>query len=294
MKKAAIIIPIIAGSVLLAVGAALFAVNLSKFIEGGDKGLTSKTFALEEDFSKINIDIHTSEIEFVNSDESKIEVLESSDYPHSCKIENDTLYLTQEDNHKWYDFLNFHKKPKATFYITAKEYEKLVINSSTGDIAINHDFSFVSADIKASTGDVKFDSDVTNELSVETSTGNISVEGVHADNISVKASTGDVFVSNCVSNDLNIHTSTGKILLNDTLVSNHIEMEASTGDVKIHDSDAKTLKIKTSTGDVTGTLLTAKRFVATSNTGKISVPQTDGELCEISTSTGDIKITLKQ
>ena len=53
------------------------------------------------------------------------------------------------------------------------------------------------------------------------------------------------------------------------------------------------LGVSTDTGDVTGSLLSAKVFVVTTDTGTVQVPKsTAGGRCEISTDTGDIRITV--
>ena len=58
--------------------------------------------------------------------------------------------------------------------------------------------------------------------------------------------------------------------------------------------DAAEIYVKTDTGDVTGTLLSDKKFFAESDTGKVSVPKSvTGGRCEISTDTGRIDITVK-
>ncbi|MBO4540501.1 MAG: hypothetical protein J5736_00795, partial [Bacilli bacterium] len=73
-------------------------------------------------------------------------------------------------------------------------------------------------------------------------------------------------------------------------------LQTSTGDVAFEDSDSPDIYIKTSTGDITGTLLTGKRFTVHVSTGKPDVPSDDptGGICVIDTSTGDVRIRIKE
>ena len=86
---------------------------------------------------------------------------------------------------------------------------------------------------------------------------------------------------------------TGDLILRRVIASGDFSIERSTGDVSFDACDAATLSVTTDTGNVTGTLLTDKIFIASTDTGRVSVPKTSlGGKCEITTDTGDIKIEI--
>ncbi len=310
-----IFIPIIIGSLLLVAGGTVFAIGVAS----ASKNINKQTneHELTEDFNNFNIDLTISDLEFKVSEGAtkKVVCQETDKYYHEVKIENNTLKIKQIDNRKWHErIFDFSTSfMKVQVYLPAGAYNDLVIENSTGNITIPHDYSFNTSNVKLSTGDINFKANVTESLEFKTSTGNINLSDLTAKNLTVNASSGDVTannlaiiesvnietstgkinLTNVTSKNLKAKASTGKINLTNVLVEEHIELNASTGDINLNDSDAKTLHIKTSTGNVKGTLLTAKRFVTHTSTGKVNVPPTDGELCEIETSTGDINIQIK-
>ena len=71
-------------------------------------------------------------------------------------------------------------------------------------------------------------------------------------------------------------------------------MEVKSQHVVLDGCDAAEIFVKTDTGDVTGTLLSEKVFVTTTDTGKVEVPRSvSGGRCEITTDTGDIRISIR-
>ena len=315
MKKI-VLIPIIVGSALLITGGIIFAVGLAN---AKQNKLVSRDVDLSEySINGFDFDIDTADVTFkVSTDSNKtIAIKEYEKQTHSVEVKNNVLSINGVDKRKWYDFLfNFNfKSPSIEISLPAGEYANLKIKNSTGDIDIPKEFTFQTADIKLSTGNIDFASSVNKGIDIKTSTGDISYSGESCQSLTIKTSTGNVNIKNSnIDENLNIEvdtghvllknvkcenaqveTSTGWISLEDTLINKHLDLKTSTGDVKFTDSDAETIKIKTSTGDVKGTLLTSKIFAVSSSTGKINVPvSTEGGLCEISTSTGDVIITIK-
>jgi hypothetical protein len=178
---------------------------------------------------------------------------------------------------------------------------------------ISKDFAFERIDVTASTGDVTVQASATDTIRVKTDTGSIRVEKLSAKALDLAVSTGKVTLSQITcEGGVSIKVSTGKTDLNDvtcqsltssgstgSLSLHHViateafTIRRSTGDVRFDHCDAATISVKTDTGDVSGTLLTAKRFVTETSTGSVRVPQSDsGGKCEIHTTTGDITITI--
>ena len=315
MKKI-ILLPIILGSALLVTGGVVFTIAIIN--STSNSIISTKTKNLEaETFSKFDIDLETSDVEFkVSSDGSKKVVFsETEKNHHTCKVENNTLIIKQVDERKWYEtILDFTQTSiKTTIYLPADNYDSLKIKAATSDIKIPHDFSFVDAYADVSTGNITFDANVTSDIHFESSTGDMRLNKVNAKSIYLKASTGKMFLDNMNveqgitidvhtgdsrlntvrADSLNIKSSTGKMYLTDVVTTGKMTLEASTGDVYFDRCDASEISVKTSTGDVKGSILTSKVIFANSSTGDRRYPQrTQGGKFEISTSTGDINIEL--
>ena len=284
------------GIVVVIFGGVLLGIAIGTRAFAKDEVVTKEEL-IDEVFSSFDIDLAISDLKFEKSDVNKVACNERKKHYHEVKVENEKLVIKFHDDYKWYEnILKFDIKPTSvTVYLTEENYNSLNIKSSTGHVEIPDVFTFDSADITVSTGDVEFNANSLNDLKIKSSTGDIDVNGVNNNsNITLESSTGDIMVKNTNCKNLTAKASTGKISLENTLVEDHIEIGTSTGNVHFTDSDANTLNVKTSTGNVKGNLKTDKTFETDTSTGKVSVPAgTTGGLCKIKTSTGDIKIEVK-
>jgi len=278
---------------------------------------TTNTYDINEDFDKISIEVDTTAIEFVLSDNDKCKIVcyESEKVKHSATVKNGTLVIEISDNRKWYEYIGISiGSPKMTVYMPKKDYGSLFIDTDTGHISISKDFTFDSIQIDGHTSHVECFASVRNSIKIELSTGNITIDTLTAGCLDFTTDTGRVSINSVtVTDDVKIRTDTGLIKLNNSSCKNFtsesdtglisfenvsvtekLSVKNDTGNVRFNDSDANEIYVKTSTGDVTGTLLTDKVFIARSSTGRINVPKTiTGGRCEITTSTGDINISVK-
>ena len=267
-------------TILAAVGLVMFVVVMSinkwDFTKLSTVEYENNLHELTEDFSNIKIDTDTADIVFEKSEDDtcRVECYEDANCRHEVKVEDGTLVISVDDQRKWYHYisLSFNSGAKIKVYLPKSEYDKLGINASTGDVRI--------------------DCMTFNDIEIEISTGDISVNSVVCVNdIKVKVSTGDVYLTDVTCSNLNSKGSTGDTTLKKVVASEKFNIKRSTGDVKFEDCDASEIKAETSTGSVKGNFLTSKIITAKSNTGVVDVPKnTEGGKCEITTSTGDIII----
>ena len=100
---------------------------------------------------------------------------------------------------------------------------------------------------------------------------------------------------NVTCENLTSNGNTGDLDLMNVIANGKFSLERSTGDIKFDKCDASEIFIKTDTGDLTGSLLSEKVFIVSTDTGNIDVPKTvSGGRCEITTDTGDVKLSVKQ
>ncbi len=315
MKKA-----IIAGVILILAGIALLAGTIVRSDFDPSKFETAeyvtKTYSVDGPFHNIEISDPTADIELTPSADGTCQVicLEDDKISHSVFVENDTLKIETVDEGEWFDHISFITRTRTVKVVLPGDaYASLIARGQTGDILIPENYTFDSADLALSTGDVTFRAPIKGTLSIVQQTGDISIEGISsnrldlhsstgevrvrgvkiAEDVSIQTDTGEVTLSDLTSSALTISTSTGDVSLSDVFVSGLLNIDSSTGDVDFKNSDAGTVSVKTSTGDVTGTFSSEKVFFTKSSSGDVSVPQTtSGGKCEITTSTGDVSIAL--
>ena len=311
--KPLVIIPTIVGSTLLLAGGAIFAVGLSSCSK---KDTLTHEFALEGDINSINFDVDVSDVKFnaTTDGTKKVVFKETEKMYHTYSVTEGKLKIGFEDTRKWNEKMFNTTDFKVELYIPGGHYTELTVKDDTGSFDIPGEFSFDKLSIEASTGDMSLKCGASESFYFKTSTGNVSISSSTAKNmtltsstgnlnmndvkveekITISKSTGHIDMSKVHAKDYESSSSTGHVNLKDVIVENHIKIKTSTGDVKLEDSDAATLNITTSTGDVKGTLLTNKIFYVHTDTGKVNVPtSTEGGLCEITTDTGDVSISIK-
>lgn len=295
------IIWLIIGAILITVGGVIFVGAMTvqnwDFRKLSAQKYQTSFYEITEDYGNLSIDVGTSNIDFLPSESEKCRVVcyEQKNVEHTVLVKDGTLRIQSVDTRKWYEHIGiFFTTPTLTIYLPQKEYESLVIKSSTGDINVPKDFTFGSIDIVESTGSVTLLANVKEDVKIKTSTGNISVENISPKSLDLTVSTGKVAVSNVACQDFVSNGNTGSLSLNGIIASDKIFIVRSTGDIKFDGCDAADIFVKTDTGDIKGSLLSEKVFFAESDTGKIDLPKTaSGGRCEITTDTGNIKITIK-
>lgn len=287
------------------------------FFRLSTKKYETNTYAISDAFSDISVETDTADIVFAMSDDDKcrVECHEEANAKHFVAVEDNTLVVRLMDERSWRDHIGINfDAPKITVYLPKAEYTSLRIRESTGDITIQNGFTFAEVTISLTTGDVAYFASASGEIRIQTSTGDIRVENIAAGALNLSVSTGKVTVSQVsCQGDVTVGVSTGKvklaylgcknltstgntgdISLQNVVAAETFSIERSTGDVRLDSVDAAEIFIQTDTGDVSGTLRTAKVFVAKTDTGRVDVPQTTtGGRCEIITGTGDIKMEIR-
>lgn len=313
---------IIVAVTLSALGLIIFAgvmtMNNWDFSKLSTEKLATNTYDITSEFSDIDINVRTAEVEILPSQDGRCRVAlnENKKLTHKVEVSDDILSITVTDNRKWYDHIQLFSfgKESVTVYLPKDEYGKLKICGSTGDVHLAKNFSFEGINVLLSTGSAEILSSASGLIEIESDTGNIKLTDISAHELALTVTTGKIEVSKVdVAEDVEINVSTGDalltelscrkltsdgstgdIILKNVVASEKFLIERDTGDVKFELSDAPEIEIKTDTGSVTGSLLSEKVIFATSDTGKIDVPKsTSGGRCEITTDTGNIKIEIK-
>lgn len=276
MKKLWIILGCIA-----VVGIALFVVGV---LLGGLKDKTAKkaTETIAESFDRIELKELSADIHVARSEDGVCRLeYKQSDYLHlSVKVENGTLCITRKDVRPWYlkaSILPALGYGTTTLYLPAQAYERLSLETTTGDVRVDGDFSVQSFQAEVTTGDIR-------------------VSNLQAGSASLEAATGDIRADKLTAGDVSVKSSTGDIRLSGVVAERTLRIRCTTGDVSLAGCDAGvSLTVDSTTGDVTAELLSPKRFVTDVTTGDVNVPDSvaGAAECRIETTTGDINVTVK-
>lgn len=256
---------------------------------------TLNTYNINAEYNEIIIDSKIYDINIHLSNENKIIYKSNKKINFDIEVVDEKLKLKQIDERKFYDKLFDFSKLYVDIYLTKDTIEALEIKNNTGDISCGKGFIFGNIVIDNSTGGIKLESSIQNDLEITCSTGNIKLKSINIfGKTKLKTSTGDIYFYNVNCGSLEVKVKTGNTHLVDTIVKNDFILNGKTGNVIFESFDASNININVTTGNIKGTLLSSKFFIAKSNTGLVIVPETrDGGECRLITDTGDIIIEYK-
>ena len=308
------------GGVCLVCGAAILAYGMHK--GGINDYFVTKEYKFEEDVDDIKIDVSTADVEIKKATENEVKVVcvEKEKVYHVTTVSDKVLRIEQRDDRRWYQKYLFNwnwKSMKVTVYLPETAYNDIKVDSDTGDITFDKDFTFVNMNLSSDTGSIKVNNKCTGNIDINVHTGGVYLTDVNANSVKVKSSTGDITIKNgevtegielnsstgdlelteVEAKSLKAKASTGHVYLTDMVASEKVEIKTSTGAVKFDRSDSKDIKVETSTGSIKGTLLTSKIFNAKSDTGHVRLPDTkdwnqEGGVFEAKSDTGSIEISI--
>ena len=314
-------IKLVIATALIIIGTIIFiggmAMSNWNFKALSTRKMQTMEYEIIENFTDISIIENTADVVFEIADNGKCKVVcyEETNAAHTVSVEDGALKISVSDKKTWLDYIGFNfSTPKITVYLPVGAYDKLKIESNTGDVFIPSELKLGSIDVEINTGGVECQASATETIRIKTTTGDIKLTNVSADAVDLTVSTGQITASgiNCAG-DISMTVSTGKVLLSDTKCKNltssgntggitldgviateKLSINRTTGDVKLDCSNAGEILIETNTGDVEGTLLSEKIFITHTSTGNVNVPKsTTGGVCEITTTTGDIDISVE-
>lgn len=302
-------------------GALIFTVTLAAcgwdIMKLNQTKISRVTHEITQEVHSIEIDVKTADVVLIRSSDGASRAVcdQREKMPYQVSVEDGTLKIKALDLRKWYDYISFFSfgSPKVTLYLTEELYQSITVRTDTGDLQIPRDFSFGTAEVSTSTGDIdwhaskceklKLLSDTgtvtvnsafcVQDLSVETDTGDIHLSSINSEGaLNLSCDTGKIHLMDVTCRDASVETNTGDVVFKNTQAET-LTAQTSTGDVRFDFSDAQTIRVTTDTGDVQGTLNSPKVFIPRTATGRIDVPKTtDGGICEITTDTGDISIKI--
>lgn len=313
---------LIHAAILVVVGVSIFliamAVNHWDFSKISTIQYVTNTHTVKDDFTGICVETNTADVLFAISDDETCKVVcrEQDKMQHSVEVQNGILQIHMVNTRKWYEYIGISfGQPQITLYLPQSAYDSVTVDASTSDVALPRELTFENMQITVKTGDVSNFASVTQTGKIQTKTGKIWVEDIHAgaldlsvttghvtvrnvrcrEDVTVGVSTGDTRLTDLTCKNLSSTGSTGDLSLTNVVANGKFSLERSTGDIHFTKCDAAEISVETSTGDVTGSLLSDKVYMTQTSTGRIDVPKTTtGGKCEISTDTGNIKIQTEE
>lgn len=297
-KKIALIVA--AGCIVLGVLLIVFSRPRGGFheLEAHTTTYESKTYDVSEPFRRICVQDAAMDVRILPAADGQCRVVcyDSRKRTHTVAVTDDTLTVTCVDLETWYDHIGITwggwQDIALTVYLPEQEYESLLLQTASGDIAVHSGFTFAEAELRTASGDVTFTGTVSEQLSVQSTSGEIEIRNTTGSTVQIATTSGDIDLSRVTADALSLQSTSGDIELAAVQISGEAVLETISGDIALEHSDAGSFRIKTTSGDIEGALLSGKNFVTHTVSGDVRVPPSDStaNVCEITTTSGDIRI----
>lgn len=335
---------LISGGALVVLGfgvtalAAAIGGGFSNTLNGDVQDYEIVNYDFSDDINNIIINESSHDIKIGKSSDSSthITVYDNEYHKHTVGVNGDSLEIsvnTKDQILKWYQHVQINfgtaESPKVVVLLPEDEYQDLNINASSSDLSTDAALTFGNTTVKLSSGDILFNSKVTDNADIKTTSGDILIDDMDPVKLNVVSSSGTVTLKNIDNASISTTTSSGTTYLSDIKgtkiqsevssgdieltnisVTENIKLSSSSGDIILNDVSADSLEsisssgefsfsdlsltsessIKTTSGDVTGKS-SGFLVLTDTNSGDIDVDQVkDGTTLNISTSSGDISV----
>ncbi len=294
-KYAYFALTLIAGGILIAL-CGMLAMGFD-FTGMNTLNSVTNTCDVDETFTNIAVKGAECDIRLLPSEDGTCRVVctESDSIRHSIEVVNGTLNITRHDRRSWYmHFGVWWGSMDIVIYLPESELGELNATSVSGDIEIPEDFSFETAALQSTSGDITCHAHVEKDLSAATTSGNIRLGGSDCEALSVSSTSGDISITDVRCRNAEAGTVSGNLKLSGVVAGEILRTKSVSGDTGLSRCDADALILSSTSGNIEGSLLTDKSFAANTTSGDVSLPQTSADTtCEVSTVSGDIAFSIR-
>lgn len=257
------------------------------------------TYESEETTDMLEIDLDIRHIEIIMTDEDFITLTYHEHEDDTWQISETDGTMTVKQNRKTtFKFFQFgtadDELVQLEVYLPKSFNGSMDLFTAVGRIEIDPAelLNIESLDVHTNVGQVKLENIViTDDLTIDSSTGDISVESVAADTVEISVSTGKVTLEDVQTGDLDIRSSTGSVKVINGTITGDLDVENSTGDIVISNTTARAFDLRSSTGSITMTVFDDSEFSFDLETtlGDVTVFGTDQGRRHVDTD-GDVPI----
>lgn len=145
--------------------------------------------------------------------------------------------------------------------------------------------------VETSSGDIEMEGFVFEKLHLTSVSGDISVEAI-AEEMLVNSTSGDIEMRQGRGNNLVMSNVSGDLDISDSRFKDAF-LKGVSSNIEFTNFDGEEIRIKTVSGDIEGSVLSPKQFRAKTLSGVISLPKSEGDdLFLAETVSGDVEIEL--
>lgn len=230
--------------------------NGFKVLDSGERKI--ETYPLSA-FSKIDVHLLDADIEFIPSNEYKLQIEKQEELEVSHEIKDDTLFIKEKERKslKIIDinlgFTNSTQTIVKIFIPSDEELKDIIIVNKFGDLHLE-DMVAENLDIQAADGDLTLKNVQASDLKIVNQFGDITGNDVRTKDINIEITDGDAEFNKLSANAITVKNGFGDTFLQD-VTSEGLKIESNDGDIELHGLLLGQSIIESSFGDISLLLL---------------------------------------
>ena len=272
-------IALIVAGILLIVGITL---ATSGFLSGGSSSVyvdrdgihtgenhSESTIVPVNNFNNVDIEVNSERIELIPSDRNEVEyVLSNNQTFDSLDVIDGELIIKTSTNFNL-SFFNFNFRDN---------YIKVYYDKDT---------EFEDVSVQSLSGRVKVDGVNTDNMYVKSSSGSRAITDIKATTLEVEGSSGATSLSNITVNEITILGTSGSIKL-DKITTDNMYVKSSSGSRTLTDIKATNLEVEGSSGATSLSNITANEITILGTSGSIKLDEITTDSMGVKSSSGSI------
>lgn len=255
----------------------------------------TNTYEFDGDITDIIISTTACDVVLVPSGDGRTTVVchEADTLLHEVTLEKGVLRIKKKSSRTGISFNNMDLRIEVSFPV--KNYNGLTAETNSGGISVDGAFSCMDAELKTTSGGIRFSGKVAGKLYSDSSSGGQHLTGVDCTSVRATSTSGGIHAETVSGKDLRFEATSGSIEMTGVICGD-LEAETTSGNIRFSGCDADSITLKATSGNIKGSFLTGKRFTAKTGSGSVSVPDdTPGSgTCKATTGSGDVKITVEK
>ncbi len=305
------VILIVVGLVIGFIALASSGFDLSK-----SEKIITESFTVTDDIKSVEIDTGSAGLDVIirkgEEVSARLDIVRKEVHSVEYSVSEGKLIVNANKAKNFlYNIFNFAEKTGLTLTLPEKIYESFTVNTSSGDIRLSGfdlsgelnldtssgdinlaNVSAASLSVSVASGDVKINRFMTKgDVSIHATSGDVSLDGIGAKALTISGSSSEVDVNKATLESVNIDTSAGDIELNETYTTGAVKIDTTAGEIDIERSNfAGKLTIKSTSGDIHVTSSDAAELDLDSTSGDVTLRLLSAKNFITDTSSGRVDV----
>ncbi len=262
---------------------------------GYSQRVTRKTYEVTESFRNISVEESSEDVQLLPSTDGRCRVTcgETDRCSYTVKVEKDTLTVVREDDESvHFGFTLYNESVPLCIYLPEKSYQALSVSCTSGDVEAAG-FSFDTAEIRTTSGEVELRAITVKALSVSCTSGDLFLEELSCSGeAKLHSASGEIRAESCSLGSLELSSTSGDVELIRVVCTGDAKAETTSGEITLTDVGAASFDLSCTSGDVEGSVLGPVDFIVNTVSGDVrTVGGVRGAApCRVHTTSGSVDL----